>query len=68
MNAIFRCVSISINLKFTDLQTNKQTLSFVQNILGQDQSEQVRTGQDRSGQVRTGQDRSGQVRLGQDWY
>ena len=34
--------------------TDKQTLSFVQNRLGQDQSGTVRTGQDRSVQVRTG--------------
>ena len=34
----------------THSQTNKQTLSFVQNRLGQDQSGKVRKGQDRSGQ------------------
>ena len=60
----FRCVSISINLNFTDRQTHSQTLSFVQSKLGKNQSGQVRTGRDRSGQVRTGRDGSGQVGTG----
>ena len=49
----FGCVSISIKTKFTNRQTDKQTLSFVQNRSGQDQSGKVKKGQDRSGQVRT---------------
>ena len=52
--------------RHTDKHTNRQTLSFVQNNLGQDQSGTVRTGQDRPGQVGTGRDRSRQVGTGQD--
>ena len=63
---IFRCVSISITAKFTNKQTDRHTLSSVQDWTGQDWSRQVGTGQEIPGQVRIGQDWSGQVRKYQD--